>query len=63
MAEVPDLLRLSKVPTNLQQNVETDLIETSTFQEATASGTGFARFDLQQKGFLHSVIPNSLSGS
>tara|TARA_R100000773_G_scaffold15665_2_gene14268 strand:+ start:4221 stop:5645 length:1425 start_codon:yes stop_codon:yes gene_type:complete len=54
MAEVPDLLRLSKVPSNLQQNVETDLIETSTFQEATASGTGFARFDLQQKGFLHS---------
>jgi len=54
MAEVPDLLRLSKVPTNLSQNVETDLIETSTFQEATASGTGFARFDLQQKGFLHS---------
>lgn len=54
MAEVPDLLRLSKVPSNLQQNVETDLIETSTFQEATATGTGFARFDLQQKGFLHS---------
>jgi len=54
MAEVPDLLRLSKVPSNLQQNVETDLIETSTFQEATATGTGFARFDLQRKGFLHS---------
>ena len=54
MGEVPDLLRLSKVPSNLQQNVETDLIETSTFQEATATGTGFARFDLQQKGFLHS---------
>lgn len=54
MAEVPDLLRLSKVPSNLQQNVETDLIETSTFQEGTATGTGFARFDLQQKGFLHS---------
>ena len=54
MAEVPDLLRLSKVPSNLQQNVETDLIETSTFQEATATTGGFARFDLQQKGFLHS---------
>tara|TARA_R100000808_G_scaffold12729_1_gene31522 strand:- start:747 stop:2204 length:1458 start_codon:yes stop_codon:yes gene_type:complete len=54
MAEIPDLLRLSKVPSNLQQNVETDLIETSTFQEATTTGTGFARFDLQQKGFLHS---------
>jgi len=54
MAEVPDLLRLSKVPSNLQQNVETDLIETSTFQEATTTGSGFARFDLQRKGFLHS---------
>ena len=51
---VPDLLRLSKIPSNLQQNVETDLIETSTFAEATSTGTGFARFDLQRKGFLHS---------
>jgi hypothetical protein len=54
MSQVPDLLRLSKVPSNLAQNVETDLLETSTFQEATSTGTGFARFDLQQKGFLHS---------
>ncbi len=54
MSQVPDLLRLSKVPSNLSQNVETDLLETSTFQEATSTGTGFARFDLQQKGFLHS---------
>ena len=54
MSQVPDLLRLKQVPTNLQQNVETDILESSTFQEATASQTGFARFDLQKKGWLHS---------
>ena len=55
MSIVPDLVKLSSVPVNYEQNVETDLIETSTFQEATATNTGFARFDLQQKGFLHSM--------
>ena len=54
MSVVPDLLRLKNIPTNLQQNVETDLLETSTFQEATATTGGFARFDLQKKGWLHS---------
>ena len=52
--EVPDLLRLQTIPANLQQNVETDLLEVSTYQESTATTTGFARFDLQKKGWLHS---------
>jgi len=51
---VPDLLDLSKVPSDYSQSVETDLLETSTFQEATATQTGFASFNLAQKGFLHS---------
>lgn len=51
---VPDLLDLSKVPADYSQSVETDLLETSTFQEATATQTGFASFNLAQKGFLHS---------
>ena len=55
MSIVPDLVKLTNVPVNYEQNVETDLIETSTFQEATTTNTGFARFDLQQKGFLHSM--------
>ena len=55
MSIVPDLVKLSSIPVNYEQNVETDLIETSTFQEATGTNTGFARFDLQQKGFLHSM--------
>ena len=55
MSIVPDLVKLSTIPVNMEQNIETDLIETSTFQEATTTNTGFARFDLQQKGFLHSM--------
>lgn len=54
MSVVPDLLRLKQIPANLQQSVETDLLETSTFQEATTTTRGFARFDLQKKGWLHS---------
>ena len=50
--EVPDLLRLQTIPANLQQNVETDLLEVSTYQEATATTTGFARFDLQKGGSI-----------
>ncbi len=51
---VPDLIDLRKVPTDYSQSVETDLLESSTFQEATATQTGFASFNLAQKGFLHS---------
>ena len=51
---VPDLLDLRKVPADYSQSVETDLLESSTFQEATATQTGFASFNLAQKGFLHS---------
>ncbi len=54
MSVVPDLLRLKQIPANLQQSVETDLLETSTFQEATENQRGFCRFDLQKKGWLHS---------
>lgn len=51
---VPDLIDLKQVPVDYSQSVETDLLETSTFQEATATQTGFASFNLAQKGFLHS---------
>ncbi len=54
MSVVPDLLRLKEIPSNLEQNIETDLLEPSTFQEATPTTTGFVRFDLQKKGWLHS---------
>lgn len=51
---VPDLIRLDDIPENFLQRVETDLLETSVFQAATATRGGFARFELAQKGFLHS---------
>ena len=51
---VPDLIKLDQIPDNFLQRVETDLLETSTFQEATAVATGYASFNLAQKGFLHS---------
>ena len=54
MSVVPDLIRLSQVPINYEQEIQTDLLEPVVQQEATATGTGFCRFDLQQKGFLHS---------
>ena len=54
MSAVPDLLRLKTIPVDLAQRIETDLLETSTFREGTPTTEGFARFDLQKKGFLHS---------
>ena len=51
---VPDLLRLDKIPVNYAQNLETSLLEPSTFQEATSVQDGVATFNLERKGFLHS---------
>lgn len=51
---VPDLIKLDDIPENFLQRVETDLLETSVFQAASATRGGFARFELAQKGFLHS---------
>lgn len=53
-ALVPDLIKLDDIPENFLQRVETDLLETSVFQAASATRGGFARFELAQKGFLHS---------
>jgi len=50
---VPDLIRLSEIPTNMIQQVETDLLD-PVVQNDPATGTGFCRFTLQNKGFLHS---------
>ncbi len=54
MAEVPNLIKLRQIPADYAQRLDTDLLETSTFSEATAAKGGFARFDIQPKGFLHS---------
>lgn len=64
-AVVPNFLKLQSIPVDYIQQVETDLLEPVVHQEATATTTGFCRFELQRKGFLHShsklfvsLIPN-----
>tara|TARA_R110000772_G_scaffold107106_1_gene209293 strand:+ start:1645 stop:3099 length:1455 start_codon:yes stop_codon:yes gene_type:complete len=50
----PDFLRLQQIPVNYIQQVETDLLEPVVFTQGSATSDGFARFTLQNKGFLHS---------
>ncbi len=53
--QVPDFLRLGKVPVNYLQQLETDLLDPVVFNEGSGEATdGFCRFTLQNKGFLHS---------
>tara|TARA_R110000737_G_scaffold327348_4_gene341568 strand:- start:2724 stop:4181 length:1458 start_codon:yes stop_codon:yes gene_type:complete len=50
----PDFLRLSSIPVNYVQQLETDLLEPVVFNQGSATSDGFCRFTLQNKGFLHS---------
>ena len=52
--DTPNFLMLDQIPVNYIQQVETDLLEPVVFTQGTASSDGFARFTLQNKGFLHS---------
>ena len=64
---VPNFMRLGSVPVNYLQEVETDLLEPVIFNDGSGTAVdGFIRFQLQNKGFLHShskiflsVTPNS----
>jgi len=51
---IPDLISLSKIPVNFQQQIETDLLEPVVFNQGSSTQDGFCRFTLQNKGFLHS---------
>ncbi len=51
---IPDFITLSKIPVNFQQKLETDLLEPVVFNQGSALQDGFARWTLQNKGFLHS---------
>lgn len=51
---IPDFIKLQQVPVNYIQQVETDLLESVVFNQGSATQDGFARFTLQNKGFLHS---------
>lgn len=52
--DTPNFLMLDQIPVNYIQQLETDLLEPVVFTQGTASSDGFARFTLQNKGFLHS---------
>lgn len=51
---IPDLISLSKIPVNFEQQIETDLLEPVVFNQGSSSQDGFCRFTLQNKAFLHS---------
>ena len=51
---IPDFIKLQQIPVNYVQQVETDLLESVVFNQGTSTTDGFARFTLQNKGFLHS---------
>jgi hypothetical protein len=52
--DIPDFLMLDQIPVNYTQQLETDLLEPVVFSQGAATTDGFARFTLQNKGFLHS---------
>tara|TARA_R110001606_G_scaffold277166_2_gene425233 strand:+ start:1493 stop:2881 length:1389 start_codon:yes stop_codon:yes gene_type:complete len=52
--DIPDFVQLSKIPVNYEMNLETDLLEPVIFNQGTDTSDGFARWTLQNKGFLHS---------
>ena len=67
---IPDFVRLGSIPADYIQQVESDLLEPVVQQNGSTDRTGFCRFTLQQKGFLHShsklfvsLIPNAGSNS
>ena len=45
---VPDLIRIGAIPTNLQMDIDTDILE------PVVKSDSFIRYVLDKKGFLHS---------
>mgnify|MGYP005824880959 CR=1 FL=1 len=54
-SQVPDLMKLSQIPTDLEQSVDTDMLDPTVFSQE------FCRFSLMRKGFLHSFSSIVLS--
>ncbi len=52
--DIPNFLMLDQIPANYTQQLETDLLEPVVFSQGATTTDGFARFTLQNKGFLHS---------
>ena len=56
-SNVPDLLRVGTIPDNTEIEVETDILDSVVFSQS------FCRFQLQNKGILHSNSKITLSAS
>ena len=56
-SNVPDLLRVGTIPDNTQIDVETDILDSVVFSQS------FCRFQLQNKGILHSNSKITMSAS
>tara|TARA_R110000765_G_scaffold99375_3_gene186608 strand:+ start:1552 stop:3033 length:1482 start_codon:yes stop_codon:yes gene_type:complete len=54
-SNVPDLMKLGSIPVNLEQDIETSVLDPVVFNQS------FARFSLERKGFLHSFSRLTLS--
>ena len=52
--DIPNFIKLDQIPVNYEQKLETDLLEPVVFTQGGTDTDGFARFTLQNKGFLHS---------
>ena len=53
-SSVPDLVRIGQIPTNTAIDIETDILDPVIQNDGAANTEGFVRFQLQNKGFLHS---------
>jgi hypothetical protein len=52
---IPDFIKLGQIGTTGMMKIETDLLEPVVFNDPSSSTVdGFVRFELQNKGFLHS---------
>ena len=51
---IPNLITLSQIPSNMMMKIESDLLDPVVFNQGTGGGDGFCRFQLQNKGILHS---------
>jgi hypothetical protein len=52
---IPEFIKLGQIGTTGMMKIETDLLEPVVFNDPSSSTVdGFVRFELQNKGFLHS---------
>ena len=53
-SSIPDLVKIGQVPTNSAIDIETDILDPVIQNDGDVNTEGFVRFQLQNKGILHS---------